>query len=247
MTPELTEAGLLDTWETGQRQGARARALLLAAAGAGPVADLTLPDSTPPDLTLAGLHALLLDLRVSAFGATFPCTTDCPGCGEQLDVTVEADELRPPAHRAVPGARPATGSLSAAGHEVRYRPLTVRDLLDVDPAAPDARRALLTRCLLAVEPATETVPDAVLDAVAGQLADLDPGADTAVALTCPHCGRTWTAALDIAEHLWAEVERYARRLLHDVATLARAYGWTESEVLAVSPARRRIYLETAVR
>ncbi|MGW2253960.1 hypothetical protein ACWCXH_27760 [Kitasatospora sp. NPDC001660] len=238
MTPQLTEACLLDIWESGQGQSSRARALMLAAAAeAGPVTDLT----------LAGLHALLLDLRESSFGAALPCTTDCPGCAAQLDATVTTDELRPPRHRTVPGARPATGSLRAEGYEVRYRPLTAGDLLAVDPAAPDARRALLTRCLLAVEPATDTLPDAVLEAVAGHLADLDPGADTTVPLTCPDCGHTWSAALDIAEHHWAEIERYARRLLHEVAVLARAYGWTESEVLAVSPARRRFYLETAAR
>jgi hypothetical protein len=41
------------------------------------------------------------------------------------------------------------------------------------------------------------------------------------------------------------METYARRLLYDVHALASAYGWSEDEVLAVSPARRRCYLEMA--
>ena len=36
--------------------------------------------------------------------------------------------------------------------------------------------------------------------------------------------------------LWSELEACARRLLHDVDVLARAYGWTETEVLALGAA-----------
>ena len=39
------------------------------------------------------------------------------------------------------------------------------------------------------------------------------------------------------------MEGRAKRLLMDVHLLARAYGWSEAEVLALSPARRRFYLE----
>jgi hypothetical protein len=45
--------------------------------------------------------------------------------------------------------------------------------------------------------------------------------------------------------VWAEVDVRARRLLADVATLARTYGWTEPEVLALSEARRAAYLRLA--
>jgi hypothetical protein len=39
------------------------------------------------------------------------------------------------------------------------------------------------------------------------------------------------------------VEALARRVLWEVHTLACAYGWTESETLALSPARRARYLQ----
>jgi hypothetical protein len=37
----------------------------------------------------------------------------------------------------------------------------------------------------------------------------------------------------------------ARALLAEVHSLARAYGWTEPEILALSPQRRAAYLEMA--
>ncbi|MET7573993.1 hypothetical protein ABZT04_36735 [Streptomyces sp. NPDC005492] len=236
MGPELTETQLLGMWESGDEQTPPARTLLLAAATA-------LPGEAVADLTLADLNARLLDLRERSFGAALPCAADCPNCDESLEVSVTTDELRAPGRRSVPGPSSDPATLLADGYEVTYRALTGRDLLGVDPASPEARRALVSCCLLGTEPAADVLPDGVIEKVAERLADLDPGADTALPLTCPYCRHTWTAALDLADHLWAEVESYARRLLHEVHTLARVYGWSESEVLAVSPARRRFYLE----
>ena len=49
--------------------------------------------------------------------------------------------------------------------------------------------------------------------------------------------------LRIDPALWAELEAVARRLAMEVHTLASAYGWSESEILSLSDARRRLYLE----
>ena len=62
-------------------------------------------------------------------------------------------------------------------------------------------------------------------------------------MTCPACGRFWQAAFDIASYLWSELDALAQRLLGEVHTLARAYGWREADVLSMSPWRRQFYLE----
>ncbi|MEU3660516.1 hypothetical protein AB0E77_12285 [Streptomyces sp. NPDC032940] len=236
MGPELTETQVLHLWETGAGHAPPARALLLAETVAPPGEDVG-------DLPLSELNALLLDLREGSFGAALPCAADCPNCDEPLEVTVTADELRAPGRRNIPGPSRAPLTLRAEGYEVVYRPLTGRDLLAIDPASPEARRVLLSRCVLASEPGGDPLPEKVLERIAQRLADVDPGADTVLSLACPYCRHPWAAALDVAAYLWAEVEGCARRLLHEVHTLARVYGWSESEVLAVSPARRRFYLE----
>ncbi len=79
--------------------------------------------------------------------------------------------------------------------------------------------------------------------VEAKLDALDPQAAAAVDLDCPSCGASWPASVDITEFVWGEVDRFARRLLYDVHTLATAYGWREADVLAVSPTRRRFYLQ----
>jgi hypothetical protein len=47
---------------------------------------------------------------------------------------------------------------------------------------------------------------------------------------------------DIVTFLWREIENLAGHLLRDVHTLASAYGWRESDILALSAARRDFYL-----
>ena len=53
----------------------------------------------------------------------------------------------------------------------------------------------------------------------------------------------WQAALDVAADFWLELHAWARGMLREIHTLARAYGWREADILALSPARRRHYLQ----
>jgi hypothetical protein len=62
-------------------------------------------------------------------------------------------------------------------------------------------------------------------------------------VACPDCATTNAAALDVALLLWARVEERASLLMAQVHALAAAYGWTEPDVLALSPRRRAAYLE----
>ena len=74
------------------------------------------------------------------------------------------------------------------------------------------------------------------------MANLDPDADINLALSCENCGKSWLTDFNIGTLLWDEIDAYARSLLAEVHSLASAYGWTESEILTLSPQRREIYL-----
>jgi hypothetical protein len=62
-------------------------------------------------------------------------------------------------------------------------------------------------------------------------------------LTCAACGHRWSALFDIVAFFWTELCVRAERLLVEVHTMARAYGWREADILAMSEARRHCYLE----
>ena len=62
-------------------------------------------------------------------------------------------------------------------------------------------------------------------------------------MVCPSCSWHMDAALDPGVLLWDDVQASVRGMLGQVHALARAYGWTEHEVLSMSPRRRAAYLE----
>jgi hypothetical protein len=90
---------------------------------------------------------------------------------------------------------------------------------------------------------TEQLPDSVIDSVVEHMAQVDAQADVQLALTCPVCDQQWQATFDIAAFFWSEINAWAHRILHEVHTLASAYGWREADILAISPGRRQIYLD----
>ena len=55
--------------------------------------------------------------------------------------------------------------------------------------------------------------------------------------------RSWAVMFDVVSFFWSEICVQAKRLLREVHTLARAYGWREVDILGMSTARRQFYLE----
>lgn len=214
---------LLRAWERGGSARGEARAVALAAADRDQEAVWDLP--------LGARNVLLLALRDRCFGSAVACSVTCPGCGEELDVEFDLAELT-----TVAAADP---TVALDGTAVAFRPVTSRDVASARAAA-DPRGALVLGCVVDAGAAAGV---ALVEAVAGRLAAADPSAEPALDLTCAACGCGWRAPFDVAEHVWADVDAAARRLLGEVHRLACAYGWREPDVLALSPARRRHYLD----
>jgi hypothetical protein len=87
------------------------------------------------------------------------------------------------------------------------------------------------------------LPDAMVSAVAASIAEHDSRAELVLDLACPACERRWTRVLDVARFVWSELTTRAQQIVADVHTLARAYGWSEGDIIAMSDARRAAYLQ----
>lgn len=197
-------------------------------------------------LSLGDRDRLLLELRERAFGSLIEGRTPCPACGEDLELDFDLDDIRVPR----PARAPRASRVEHDGYQVRFRPLLHRDLAAIaaeTDGAAGGRGALLRRCVLEASRAghpvdADELPDAVEAAVVAALREADPQSDIHLDLDCPACGTRWAAPFDIGAFLWVELDAWSRRMLETVHRLARAYGWTETEILALSPARRRHYL-----
>jgi hypothetical protein len=228
-------AALLDVWERGGPLSTGRRALaLLATTGADGLERLSIGER----------DADLLSLRERLFGPDVTAVVACPACGERQELSFRVDDVRAPR----PDPAPAL-SVTVDGVEVRFRMPTTADLDLLDGDGGDvetAAIALLQRCVLS-GPGDVPPSAAVVAAVEERMAAADPQADVQLGLCCDGCGSVWDAPFDIAAFLWSELDAWAWRLVADVDRLARTYGWTERDVLALSPQRRRIYLEVAAR
>ncbi|WP_369255292.1 hypothetical protein [Geodermatophilus amargosae] len=198
------------------------------------------------DLSVGQRDTLLMDLRARLFGTGVTALAACPACREQLEVTFDLDDVR--THP--PGDPTDPVEVVQDGYTVYARPPTAGDLVALDVALPwpDACEQLLERCVLGARLAGRQVPvaelpDVVRDRLETRLAEADPQADVQVVLTCPDCGRTWSALFDVVSFLWEELDVWARSLVVEVHDLASVYGWSEADILGMSPYRRSLYLD----
>jgi hypothetical protein len=242
----LSAARILEAWERGKGRSTVERALALIAAG--------MPESSLSDLaelSLGQRDLLLLRLRELTLGSHLKCYTDCPRCGVTIDFSVLVGDIWFPGPQ-LPGDGRRERLAAPGGYEIEFRLPNSRDF---DAAAKcrgveEARAQLLGRTILAArhkgrDVASADLPEKVIAAVAERLEQCDPQAETPLVLACGRCGNRWQLLLDIANFLWSEVSALAERLLLDVHALARFYGWSEAEILAMSAARRDFYLEHA--
>jgi hypothetical protein len=235
--PLLTIAAhhLLDAWERALGQPGPTRVVPLLTASTGtPAADILC-------WSIARRDAVLFELREALFGARAEAVQQCPGCEQELEFEVDLRQLRP----APRGDEPTSLEAFVDGHRVRYRPPNTADLeaVAVLDDAVGARDVLLERCIEFVTPGGPESRTSVSSEIARRLSESEADAEAWLSLVCPACRHAWQAPFDIAGFLWSEVDDWAWRTLRQVHRLARAYGWTEPDVLSLSPSRRQIYLD----
>jgi hypothetical protein len=197
-------------------------------------------------LPIGARDALLLDLRYALFGPRLQCIAACPACGELCEWSCGVDALR--AEATAIGAE-TEGKWHDGGWDVRFRLLNGLDLAAANACADETAAAYLLRerCVIAathegVDVAARDFPDAVAEALGAAMAKADPQAASTVALSCPACGEPWEADFDIGAFVWTEFDAWARRALAEVHLLASHYGWSERDILTMSPARRAQYV-----
>lgn len=214
------------------------------AAGPGARAEALLGDPAPA--SLSARNAALLALRARLFGAKQSLRAACPACGTALEFAVECDTL---ARSLAPTADSGhEHELRCAGYRIAYQAPDIDDWRAA-AASADFAQALMRRCIARCEREDGTpcdcaaLPRALTDALSDALDALEPGACVDFDLRCPECGTQWSAPMDCANVLYGEVRARAESLLVEVDALARAYGWSEAQVLALSPTRRAAYLQ----
>lgn len=230
MSVSVSASDTLALWERAGGLAPPGRALALAAYDGTDTHELV-------DLPVGHAHARLLALREEAVGPQLQATAACPRCSARVEFGLDTRlllGLHDQARAAAPASPPA-GVTSC-------RPPTWADLEGLD-AQDDADLALLRRCVVVADDKDPAeLPADVVAEIEQLMMAADPLAELLVSSPCPECGLEFDASVDLAAFVWAEIEAAATRILYDVDILARAYGWTEPEVLGLSDRRRAAYL-----
>ena len=248
----LSAAQLLNVWESGGTRSLPERGLALLAAAC--------PDTTREalaELNIGRRDAQLLTLREWTFGPRVFSVSLCPNCGEQLAIGFDLDEIRQHETAASQTAEASDVeqpvkcfSLQHCDYALSFRLLNSLDLDSISGQSDAAvsRRALFERCVLSAEHKGKAakpaeLPDELIAQLSTRMAQENPQADMQLALNCSSCGHKWQVLFDIVSFFWREIDEWAQRILREVHSLASAYGWTQTEILGLSPTRRQIYLE----
>jgi hypothetical protein len=228
---------LLDAWEAARNGELAARvASLLSLVHGDRSRDALL------NMPLGQRNRALLALHATLVGPVLECVVRCPRCLELNELSLDVALLVLPAE-AAPGAGLST---SCAAWTLRFRLPTTNDLVSclAQGSLQNGRSVLAERCVLSVEPAVEgPLPDELIGALSQAIGEADPAAELVFHLSCVACQQHFTTLLDPSYVLWRELNDTGQRLLAEVDALARTYHWPEREILALSPTRRRMYLD----
>jgi hypothetical protein len=237
----LNTAELLDLWDAGRIVSPSGRSLLLLSA--------FLPEEREvlANRPLGALNARLLRLRAQLFGPTLNCVASCPQCNAPIETTFGVDGLLSHAAETI-SEESIIHSLTHDNCTIDFRLPTAADLLAiVDRPSTQAAGELVERLIDKSVRNGERVsihelPAEILESVERQITEIDPLAHIELNLTCPGCRSDWLEVLHVIDFLWLEIGNLAKRILFEVARLASAFGWSEREILALTPERRRSYL-----
>lgn len=235
LTTRISATSLLQVWERGQLQAPVEKALTLLAAA--------YPDATREELALLSIgrrDASLLSLREQLFGSQMSSLTNCPACGEQLELNFNVADIR-----ATAPALESSLSICESGYELALRLPNSLDLLRLAHCSTigEMRSQLFAQCVMSASHEPAELPVEIMDQAIARLGEADPQADVEIDLNCPECRHVWQTGFDIVTYLWSELHTWAGQMLREVHVLASSYGWNEADILNMSAPRRRGYLE----
>jgi len=161
----------------------------------------------------------------------------CPSCSKPFDLECDLEHApRKPAGSGFPvieivtSLGPRLFEAPNGGHE--------EHITDIRP--DDPRRTLAGLCGLAAEAEEEadrfTEHELVL--IDEALETISPAVADGVDAACPECGREAHFTIDPLDFAFPP----AGALLRDVHILARAFGWSERDILSLPATRRRAYV-----
>ncbi|MEX2228431.1 MAG: hypothetical protein WEB13_02215 [Dehalococcoidia bacterium] len=195
-------------------------------------------------LVAADRDRLLAALYRDAYGPRVHSTLVCARCGERFDLDFDIHDLLTSLGAAgdhddgrSEAALAADGTVRFAGGWHMRLPTGADESAVAGLPPEEAAAELLARCTIA------GTPPADREAIDDALEQLAPIAAVDLDATCPNCGEPQLAAFDLQSYLLGALRQEQRQLANEVHRLARAYGWSRTEILDMTRRERREHVD----
>jgi hypothetical protein len=194
-------------------------------------------------LSLGDRASLLLSARKLMIGDAIACTAVCPSCGKAMSLDLSADGILRTGH---PEPMRDYG-LEVSGFRLRVRPLTGEDqdlLVSIASGVDTLVQELAKACIVWSEPDLPArLPEPLLEVIGSRLEEIDSLSDVTLRLSCPDCGHAFGASFPVEEFVLKELGMHRHQLEREVHWLAFHYHWSEGQILSLSTAKRKRYVE----
>ncbi|MDB2438595.1 hypothetical protein N9W89_07740 [Hellea sp.] len=221
MSGALSDTELLELYTEGRNLTQQSRMLLTLQIilGSPPERDLNA-------LSLGDRDRCFWTAREKLSGTAFDAKIECQSCQEWMEISCGPDF-------AIPEKVQDSAVVPFQGEDYELRLPNISDLQAAKAGFPYER----------LNPSAPWQEPLFRKNASQALEKADPGMDVLFLANCENCESSIEASLDVFRFLWTDLQARAQSLLGEIITLARAFGWSETQCLSLPPARRRLYLE----
>jgi hypothetical protein len=204
--------------------------------------------NTVSRMTIGERDAGLLSFRKWLFGSRLINLAVCPKCSASMEWETNIEDITLQEFHPEQAAKIL--KLESDGFKIDFRLPNSSDVINAmanQGLSADISK-FIAGCILEIQKGQKTIaPEALPADLFGKIeqimSETDPQADVTMLLSCPDCEEKWEASFDIMNYLWLEIDNWAKRLMQEVAILAKNFNWSESAILNLSLHKRRLYLE----
>jgi hypothetical protein len=236
---QLTTSELLQIWEDCFEQPVLHKALRLLSKACD------IPFDKATELSIGERDVRLLILREWLFGNKMNNTAHCPKCAERVEWEMDTFDLHLQTPQSV--TQIPLLELNIETYHLRFRLPNSADMLN-STLVPSNPKAVLFNCIVEAKSDQKDLPindlpNTVFETLMEKMAQEDPQANITILLNCPVCQHQWASVFDILSYFWIEIDHWAKHILQEVYVLARAFSWSERDIVNMSVRRRQMYID----
>ena len=229
----LSAEKILAVWEAGRPQHALDRALTILAAASPEASREALAD-----LSIGERDARLLQLRTLVLGPRAEGFAECPRCAERVEFPLDTAAFTPRPEGRLPRVQTLCDEIEMNGSTVRFRLPTSRDLAEV-VAAPDSSqglRRLVASCVFTPNELPTLPDESCRKPSAAPCSKPIRRRKSCSVLPVPLAAMSGNCFSISRNFSGPRLPRRRSASCARSTLLARAYGWTEREILRPSGA-----------